>query len=1382
MKKYILIIFTILSISMLNNLNAQHVLGRWVLPTIENAYYQSYGTYQLTFNSDGSIEKLQLPETPIFNGDNYCYVSGGAYNNNYDRNFYVIGPQLCYSNTYDPWTNQKLQQEYQIINKPNHVDKYYSFYIEERVTSCNLKYNQINYSSSQATLDSDSHIIGGVRFGYTGFAIGEEIGGEREMFTSTIRTEPGNPYEDAALRHWIITENGVQFIADIITENHTDLSEKHFDAYNLEYIVDNNNDVIAWTHGTYDLYQNWVIVDQIIVVNSGTPKIIDLDLGRIGGIEFSTLEDNMLYISTTDGGIVKINYVTYASTTDIVYVHSVAPYYDYGRTFLQTAPDGHIYGVSNDGNKLGRIYQYDDVQHNITAGTFVPDVFEFNDPIPQSVSTFREFENKNYYILPENSNTWVPLEAEAFPEDVTCPGDTDGSVIIYVSGGAPFEAPNDPYTIECTSDPSIIFSWDDDGYFYANNLGEGTYDYIITDSYDNEFIGSFLIGVDFDDYTYKEHFTFQQEDPFNNVILSFAKGFTIPKGVKITFNNSTILMGPDAKIIIEAGTMENIGDGIPGVNGGELILNSTTLTHHAACNDPWHGIEVRGIKIASQLQYANGLVYQGKLVVENSSLIKNAVLAVTNNNPQNVGSVGGIVLASNSTFENNITSINFMPYQNFNSVAPEIKLPYRCEFISCSFEINDLYLFNQYMAEQIKLDNVAGINFRGCTFSNYNTSWPNRGTGINSFNAGYKLLDYSYAGVDYHCEFNNLYKGINVLNDISSTNTIMVDNAEFINNSIGAYISAVNNVIIINSNFEVGYNYIDTSCGYSMGYGIDIHSSVGFAIEENQFSKFTGGQTGYYTGIRAFECPVYVDFIYNNDFQNLSYGNYAYGTNRANTWNEALGLKYECNTNSQNNVDFIVTDVEPIEAMIHSYHGDNNVRASGNTFSEIIFPEINWSFRQEGYRDINWYYCNETNCPDQFPEHVFRYHPDHFQIDIEQSNDCLSHYGEGGDIKFSSVKRQQIETEYALNLSDYENVKMLYDNLEDGGSTTSELLDIQTAVPDDMWVLRSQLLGDSPHLSEEVLKEVADRTDVFPESAIFDIMAANPDEMKKEELLNYLENKEDPLPDYMISILRDLSTGSTYKTVLVQDMAYYGSERLKAAQDIIRSILSDTIVDKVDYRNWLDNIGIMGSDKQIINSYLSEGDTSNALTLLNMLPGLYELQGDQLDALNDYSYMVNLNIKLKSENRSIYQLDSLEIADLIWLADSSTKEARSYARNILEFAYDDSYCNCLYVSDSNTMKSSDINISGYNQLMICTIEAIPNPAKDWTEFKYQLPHNSVGGKITITDIRGSILEALSVSGNEGVKLWDTRNIPNGVYIITLSTNGYSSTNKMIINH
>ena len=351
----------------------------------------------------------------------------------------------------------------------------------------------------------------------------------------------------------------------------------------------------------------------------------------------------------------------------------------------------------------------------------------------------------------------------------------------------------------------------------------------------------------------------------------------------------------------------------------------------------------------------------------------------------------------------------------------------------------------------------------------------------------------------------------------------------------------------------------------------------------------------------------------------------------------------------------------------------------------------------------------------------------------------------------------------------------------DGRDTEAELLDIQTVQPDDMWALRAQLLGDSPHLSQVVLMEAADKTDVFPESAIFDIMAANPDELRKDTLISYLENKSEPLPAYMIETLRQLADGSTYKTVLLNQMSTYYSGKVKAAQDIIRSILSDSIINLNDLRNWLDNICGLTADKQIISTYLQEGDTSNALTLLNMLPALYDLQDEELNAYYDYSNMVNLQITLQSQNRNLHQLDSTEIAGLLWMADSASGDARMQSRNILEYAYGYHYCDCPALPDSIGLKSSsNLNYGNFIKSKGMEVIATPNPASTWVAFDYHLALKDTEGTITISDVSGRVVETIKITGNQGQKTWDIRRIKQGVYIYTLNAGGLSQSGKLII--
>ena len=67
-------------------------------------------------------------------------------------------------------------------------------------------------------------------------------------------------------------------------------------------------------------------------------------------------------------------------------------------------------------------------------------------------------------------------------------------------------------------------------------------------------------------------------------------------------------------------------------------------------------------------------------------------------------------------------------------------------------------------------------------------------------------------------------------------------------------------------------------------------------------------------------------------------------------------------------------------------------------------------------------------------------------------------------------------------------------------------------------------------------------------------------------------------------------------------MARYNRNKTRAAHDIIRSILNDTISDYTGLHNWLDNLGGLRADKQIIASYVQEGNFADAFTLANMLP------------------------------------------------------------------------------------------------------------------------------------------------------------------------------------
>jgi hypothetical protein len=258
--------------------------------------------------------------------------------------------------------------------------------------------------------------------------------------------------------------------------------------------------------------------------------------------------------------------------------------------------------------------------------------------------------------------------------------------------------------------------------------------------------------------------------------------------------------------------------------------------------------------------------------------------------------------------------------------------------------------------------------------------------------------------------------------------------------------------------------------------------------------------------------------------------------------------------------------------------------------------------------------------------------------------------------------------------------------------------------------------------------------------------------------------------------------GVTYKTILLDEMARYHSKQHQAAKDIIRSILHDTLFDVSDYRDWLDNLLSIEADKQIISSYMHENDTTNAKTLLYLLPTLYELEGAELEDYGNYQLLIEMQIDRMANGKSIFDLDSLEIGLLEDIAINGQTGSGNLARNILAYAYNHQYCDCLEFTDSTQLKRNDPIYSNtfINDNYGFEISASPNPAHTWVALDYKLPLNETRGEIRINDITGKMMRHFKVYSNVGQDVWDTREVDPGLYYVTIISSGLSKSLKLVI--
>ena len=457
-----------------------------------------------------------------------------------------------------------------------------------------------------------------------------------------------------------------------------------------------------------------------------------------------------------------------------------------------------------------------------------------------------------------------------------------------------------------------------------------------------------------------------------------SEGFIVDTNAIVTITG-TVNSNTQAKTIVPVGT--------------KLIIDGGTMTG----NTMWQGIEVWGDSNADQ-QSHHGTYYQGYLEMKNGATIENAVCAVELWHPNYWGTTGGIIHATDAIFRNNAKAVHALNYVDHNLNGNEIA--YNSQFTKCSFIIDEDYLGTETFFKHVDLANVNSVYFSGCDFSvepKADGVSPSC-MGIGAYGAGFLVKSYceepnmhpSCPESDIvRCTFDGFNNGILSINENSQARSFTVRDASFIKNNRGVFIQNTGYATIVRSDFQIGGN---SSCGY----GIYADGVTGFRIEENSFSPSQGVQCPTY-GIGIFNSQG-VNDVYLNTFDGLTCANVAYGVNHIADVSgrppaTIPGLTYSCNDNTGNGIDFCVLKDNGTGG-IASPQGSATVPA-GNTFSGS-----NYHFYNGGDYEVK-YFCKLTGA-NEIPDPTKMQYVDSDTITC--SNDCASHYGNGGVVRSTEEK------------------------------------------------------------------------------------------------------------------------------------------------------------------------------------------------------------------------------------------------------------------------------------------------------------------------------------------------------------------------------------------
>lgn len=563
---------------------------------------------------------------------------------------------------------------------------------------------------------------------------------------------------------------------------------------------------------------------------------------------------------------------------------------------------------------------------------------------------------------------------------------------------------------------------------------------------------------------YNQDITISTSTTWNTDISIFGNA-KIETGSTLTITGNAYF-GENAKLIVE--------------HGAKLIIDGGLLTNSVGCGDNfWEGIVLEGEVNTPQGSINN--TAQPVVIVSNGASIEGAEIGILSDH-------GGIIVADECTFRNNMRAIKFTHFQN-TTLSGNYDKRNISSFNKCTFTVDDDYIgqtgYLTQFHEHVLLQNVDGITFKECHFEdeisvNYYEIWQDRG--IVTDNAGFSVdcnCDIPLA-VGQECPdqyihkstFKNLLAGVHVVN---GEKPVRITNCEFEDNIVGIFLSVNSYPVVTRNEFIIGNTPLLNNYQQKHAIAIKAQRITGYQIEENVINYSPTPHPDYWSfGIVVDYSGAENNEVYKNELNDIEYGINPLNSNRND--DGTSGLQVLCNEFESLIAGDIVIDLaspfstvpDPMGIRLYQGNPDNGMSA-GNCFTmNIGVTDGNISNSQTGNPIIYLCPCI-NNCTDCY----YPYEKTPVYVAVAQSNitnSCPSHLTNGFVYPMDPSILATTKSNYYSSKTAYYNLLYSYYQQLDGGNTPAVLLEIQNTWPQEAWDLRNDLMAMAPFVSRDALE------------------------------------------------------------------------------------------------------------------------------------------------------------------------------------------------------------------------------------------------------------------------------------------------------------------------
>jgi hypothetical protein len=347
--------------------------------------------------------------------------------------------------------------------------------------------------------------------------------------------------------------------------------------------------------------------------------------------------------------------------------------------------------------------------------------------------------------------------------------------------------------------------------------------------------------------------------------------------------------------------------------------------------------------------------------------------------------------------------------------------------------------------------------------------------------------------------------------------------------------------------------------------------------------------------------------------------------------------------------------------------------------------------------------------------------------------------------------------------------------LVDGGDTEMLNNEVETSLPPETIQVYDELMGNSPYLSETVVTSAIEKEDVLPDAMIRDIMVANPHTAKSDELMNKLDDRWNPLPEYMKAQILQGKSIVSIKEELESQLAGYHQKRALTFKKLVKWFQKDSINPEIALDSLVllyQNDNVLNSKYRLVMLHLERGDNQAASMALNNIPGQFSLVDNDLIDHEQFVSFFNLFTDLLNEGKSLTQANESQINQLLQLESIQQGKASVYARNVLAMQDEITYAEPIILPDmAKSAKANAEYLELLNTEAPKQIEISPNPSNDYVIISYELELKKPGYTIEILDFHSNRMKVIDLENQKDQFLINVHNWKPGIYFISLTFNG-----------